>query len=90
MQDDTRETLRDQVTRLMTFLADLVRSRSGDVHDISDHPGHVWVGPSTAVAVRSNAVPGQVVVEVGPDDPDAARAGAVHAELAALVDALGA
>ena len=62
MQDDTRETLRDQVTRLMTFLADLVRSRSGDVHDISDHPGHVWVGPSTAVAVRSNAVPGQVVV----------------------------
>ncbi|MFE0747597.1 AAA domain-containing protein [Gordonia sp. NPDC058843] len=94
MQDDAREVLRDQVTRLMTFLADLVRSRSGDVHHIGDHPGHVWVGPSTGVTLRANAIPGQVVAEVAPDDDgnersDAGRADSVHAELGALVRALG-
>ncbi|MCZ0912601.1 AAA domain-containing protein [Gordonia amicalis] len=83
MQDDTRETLRDQVTRLMAFLRDVVRSRSGDVRDIDDHAGHVWVGASTPVPVRPAAAPGQVVVEIGSAD-------AVHADVARLVDELSA
>ncbi|WP_168707456.1 AAA domain-containing protein [Gordonia paraffinivorans] len=81
MQDDTREALRDQVTRLMSFLRDVVRSRSGDVRDIDEHVGHVWVGSSTSVSVRSSAVPGHVVIELGPDDP-------AHAELSGLLDEL--
>ena len=81
MQDDTRETLRDQVTRLMAFLRDVVRSRSGDVRDIDEHAGHVWVGASTQISVRSSAAPGQVVVEIAPAD-------AVHADVARLVDEL--
>ena len=81
MQDDTREALRDQVTRLMSFLRDVVRSRSGDVRDIDEHVGHVWVGSSTSVSVRSSAVPGNVVIELGPDDP-------AHSELSGLLDEL--
>lgn len=86
MQDDTREVLRDQVTRLMSFLADLVRSRSGDVLDIADHPGHVWLGPSTSISARTNAVPGQVVVELRPEDAGQNDSG--HADLGELVDDL--
>ena len=81
MQDDTRETLRDQVTRLMAFLRDVVRSRSGDVRDIDEHAGHVWVGASTPISVRASAAPGQVVVEIDPADT-------AHAGVARLVDEL--
>ncbi len=81
MQDDTRETLRDQVTRLMSFLRDVVRSRSGDVRDIDEHAGHVWVGASTPISVRGSAGPGQVVVAIDPAD-------AAHADVARLVDEL--
>ncbi|MCR5980521.1 AAA family ATPase [Gordonia jinghuaiqii] len=96
MQDDARETLRDQVTRLMSFLRDLVRSRSGDVRDIDDHPGSVWVGPSTPVSVRPNAAPGQVVLEIAPPDPDSGPSDSAgpasdsdaYADLARLIDEL--
>ncbi|WP_238419013.1 AAA domain-containing protein [Gordonia sp. 'Campus'] len=89
MQDDARDVVRDQVTRLMTFLRDLVRSRSGDIRDIDDHPGSVWVGPGTPVPIRAGAEPGQVLAESGPpQSTDADDTGGAHEELARLVDEL--
>ncbi|MDL9938507.1 AAA domain-containing protein [Gordonia sp. ABSL1-1] len=81
MEDASHDEARDQVTRLIGVLRGLVRSRSEFVGDVADHPGMVWVGPTTPVSLRSGAVPGQVLVELAPD-------AAGYDDLAGLVDEL--
>lgn len=75
------DTRRDQVTRLLDFLRELVRSRSVSVSDVDAHPGVLWVGRATPVGVRMSAAAGQVVIERAVDDP-------AYDELAVLVDEL--
>lgn len=84
--DQTRSTqdsagVRDTVIRLVEFLRDLVRSRSVIVADVADHPGTVWVGKGTDVAVRSSTARGEVLIENAAGDPG-------HDEIGALVDEL--
>ncbi|MGV9795530.1 AAA domain-containing protein [Gordonia sp. NPDC003422] len=68
MEDGTSEPLRDQVTRLVGFLRELVRSRSESISDVEAAPGVVWIGAGTGVGVRASAGPGQVVVQVAPGE----------------------
>ena len=81
MQDGARDEIRDQVTRLVGFLRELVRSRTESIADVDAQPGVVWIGASTPLSPRTSAAPGQVIVE--------AREGSgAYDELDRLVDEL--
>ncbi|MEE4022612.1 AAA domain-containing protein [Gordonia sp. PKS22-38] len=81
MAEETDTSQPDQVVRLIGYLRELVRSRFDVVTDVGDHPGVLWVGKSTAVPVRTAAVAGQTVMELGPADD-------AHAELTRMVGEL--
>ncbi len=64
---------RDQVIRLLTYLRELVRSRSQIVTDIGQHSAVLWLGKgadgSAPIPIRASAAPGQVLVELAHDAP---------------------